>query len=160
MVTNYVASQLFDHYNTLQLLCKQECDADTTIRTKVLLGEEDLVLLTKKVGKTSYTRRKIDTFGELLDFDFNVTWLPITTIPLMIPPKGRKFNDKRNKMSSSDSLHEKQSKKKQSLMRTQATRRVTIQKRRRMISRSEKQPLRMSPIRTRTSSRSWSRETR
>ena len=75
-----------------------------------MLGEEDLVLLTKKVGETSYTRRKIDTFGELLDFDFNVIWPPIATIPLTIPPKGKKLNDKRNKMSSSDSSHEKQPK--------------------------------------------------
>ena len=88
---------MFERYDTLQLLCKQQRDADNTLRTKIMLGEEDLILLTKKVGEPSYSRKKIDTFGELPEFDFNVIWPPEATIPLTTPPKGRKPNKRRKK---------------------------------------------------------------
>jgi len=84
-ITNYVAPQIFDRYNTLHLYCKQQRTSNPQLRTKVTLGNDDLVLMTKKVGDSGYIRQSLNIFRDLPDFIHDIIWPPVETIPLTTP---------------------------------------------------------------------------
>ena len=73
----------------LQLYTKQAHELDEDLRSKVQLGQEDLILLTKKVGERGYQRQKLDSYGTLPDFDLSLMWPIPEAIPLRTPPLGR-----------------------------------------------------------------------
>ena len=76
-ITNYIAPQFYERYSSLQMKCKEERKQNKQLRTKVMLGEKDLVLKTKLVGEAGYKVQPIDCLGPLPDFDHSIVW-PIT----------------------------------------------------------------------------------
>ena len=54
LIFHSIVPQFFDRYSELQLKCKQARDQDKDLRTKVLLGTNDLTLKVKKVGEARY----------------------------------------------------------------------------------------------------------
>ena len=58
----------------LSLYCKQARDNDAELRTKILLGSNDLILQTKKASETKYTNQPLDLFGSIPEFNNELMW--------------------------------------------------------------------------------------
>ena len=93
----------------LSLYCKQARDNDSELRTKILLGYNDLILQTKKAGETKYTNQPLDLFGSIPEFNNELMWPLGKTLPFNTPPKGRDILPRRSnkRVLSSPSSSEK-----------------------------------------------------
>ena len=81
-ISNFIAPQFFERYSQLQLLCKQARDQDKSLRTKVLLGSDNIILKTKKLGESRYQTRNLDYFGPLPSCDNSLEKNPRGRTPI------------------------------------------------------------------------------
>ena len=81
---------MYDRFNTLSALCKTARKRDQNLKTKVIYGADDLVLMEKHVGDPRYLLQSINKYGDLPPFNLDLIWpSQIQDIPIFTPPKGR-----------------------------------------------------------------------
>ena len=89
-IFNYVPPHMYERFNTLSTYCKAARDLDQDLRTKIVYGANDLVLMEKRVGDLRYTVQPLDKYGQIPPFNLNLIWpAQVQDIPIFTPPKGR-----------------------------------------------------------------------
>ena len=69
----YIPHWCYERNKELEILCRLEREKDRNLRTKVLLGKDDLILSIKRKGEKYYNRVSVEYFGEIPGFDFKKT---------------------------------------------------------------------------------------
>ena len=76
--------------------------SDLRLKTKIILGEKDLVLKTKLKDTTDWeVEADLDSFGEISDIDTTITWPTVEVKSITSPPKGRSRKNVHNMSDSS-----------------------------------------------------------
>ena len=69
----FIPSWCYERNKELEILCRLEREKDRNLRTKVLLGKDDLILSIKRKGDNFYKRVSVEFFGEIPGFNFKKT---------------------------------------------------------------------------------------
>ena len=69
----YIPLWCYERNKELEILCRLEREKDRNLRTKVLLGKDDLILSIKRKGDYFYKRVSVEYFGAIPGFNFKKT---------------------------------------------------------------------------------------
>ena len=69
----FIPSWCYERNKELEILCRLEREKDRNLRTKVLLGKDDLILSIKRKGDNFYKRVSVEYFGVIPGFNFKKT---------------------------------------------------------------------------------------
>ena len=69
----FIPSWCYERNRELEILCRMERDKDKDLRTKVLLGKDDLILGIKRKGENFYKWVSVEHFGVIPGFNFKKT---------------------------------------------------------------------------------------
>ena len=72
----FIPSWCYERNRELKILCRLERDKDKDLRTKVLLGKDDLILGIKRKGENFYKWVSVEHFGVIPGFNFKKTGSP------------------------------------------------------------------------------------
>merc|ERR1712240_760904 len=89
-ITPFILPQIFESYRSLQYNCKVQRDINSELKTKVILGTDDLVLRTKQKSEYYWnTVHNLEQYGPIRDFDTTKKWPAVEEERVFSPQKGR-----------------------------------------------------------------------
>ena len=101
-VTPFIPPQIFERYRSLQYYCKVQRDMNPELKTKVLLGSDDLILRTKLKSEYYWkTNFNLEEYGPLRCIDMNRKWPNLEEERVFSPPNRGQRNIKHFIMPSS-----------------------------------------------------------
>ena len=96
----FIPPQLYNRHNDLSKYCYERRQANPNFKTRIEIGEEDLILYTKNIGE-DWKLTDIHSYGLISPPEWHKTW-PRPQLPQMTsPPTGRYPSKKRHRVSGS-----------------------------------------------------------
>ena len=98
----YIPPQLYKRFSDLSKLTFIARKSDPRLKTKIILGDSDLVLKTKLKDTTEWEiEPDLESFGEITNIDTTINWPTIEVKSITSPPKGRTRKNVHNMSDSS-----------------------------------------------------------